>query len=96
MIFNIPDNAYSDIVSAAKKYNVQKIILFGSRARKTNRKGSDIDLAVSGGDVLNFSFDIEDEARTLLSFDVINLDANISNEIKKEIERDGIIIYEKV
>lgn len=96
MIFNIPDNAYSDIVSVAKKYNVQKIILFGSRARKTNRKGSDIDLAVSGGDVLNFSLAIEDEARTLLSFDVINLDANISNEIKKEIERDGIIIYEKV
>lgn len=96
MKYNIPERAYNDIVVLAKKYNIDKIILFGSRARGTNRERSDIDLAVSGGDILNFSLDIDEEVWTLLMFDVVNLDRGISDELQKEIERDGIVIYEKV
>ena len=28
-------------------------------------------------------------------FDVIDMDSGISEELKKEIERDGVVIYEK-
>lgn len=28
-------------------------------------------------------------------FDVVDLDGHISEELRKEIERDGIVIYEK-
>lgn len=96
MKYNIPDRAYNDIIALAEKYGIRKIILFGSRARGTNRERSDIDLAVSGGDILNFSLDIDYETWTLLMFDVVNLDRMISNDLEKEIERDGITIYEKV
>ena len=39
---------YQQIISIVKKYNVSKVVLFGSRARKTNMPKSDIDLAIYG------------------------------------------------
>ena len=93
---NIPTRALNDIIKIAKKNNIEKIILFGSRARGTHSERSDIDLAVKGGDAFNFYYDVEEEAYTLLMFDVVDLNKPISEELKKEIERDGVIIYEKI
>lgn len=28
-------------------------------------------------------------------FDIVDVDAGISEELKKEIEKDGVVIYEK-
>lgn len=95
MKFNIPDRVKKDIISAAKKFDLQKIILFGSRARGTNRGRSDIDLAISGGDVDGFYWEMNERAHTLLSFDIVELDNGISDELKAELEREGIVIYEK-
>jgi predicted nucleotidyltransferase len=96
MKYNLEKKVEDDIISIAKKNNIQKVILFGSRARGTNSERSDIDLAVSGGDACNFYYDVEEEARTLLFFDVVNLDKGISDELQREIDRDGVLIYEKI
>lgn len=96
MKYNLPENVKSGIVEMAEKYGIQKVILFGSRARGDNRERSDIDLAVSGGSVSEFALAIEDTLDTLLMFDVVNLDENINLRLSEEIERDGIVIYEKV
>lgn len=32
----------------------------------------------------------------MLLFDVVDLDGGISNELQAEIDRDGVIIYEKI
>jgi len=85
-----------DIIKIAKRNGIKKVILFGSRARGDNKECSDIDLAVSGGNYLDFYFDVEEEAWTLLMFDVVDLDRGISEELQKEIERDGVILYEEV
>ena len=45
-----------EIKELAQKYGIQKVILFGSRARGDYRKVSDIDLAVSGGNIAAFAF----------------------------------------
>ena len=37
----------------------------------------------------------EKEAQPLLMFDVVDLDRQISEELREEIERDGVVIYEK-
>ena len=79
----------------AKKNNIEKVILFGSRARGTNGERSDIDIAVTGGDFDSFYWNMEEDINTLLMFDVVELDRGISEELKKEIERDGVTIYEK-
>ncbi|WP_256324592.1 nucleotidyltransferase family protein [Selenomonas ruminantium] len=81
----------------AHKYDVSKIILFGSRARGDNYDKSDVDIAVYGCTRFSqFSLDVDEEVWTLLTFDIVNMDAKVSDELKKEIERDGVIIYEKV
>ena len=95
MTYNIPDRVYKDIIRFADADKILKIILFGSRAKGTHTERSDIDIAVSGGDFNAFYYDIKENIHSLLTFDVIDLDKNVSEELKKEIYRDGVIIYEK-
>ena len=93
--YNLPQRVLEDITVFAQKYNVDKIILFGSRAKGTHRERSDIDIAVSGGDFDGFYWDIEENAWTLLMFDIINFSERISEELRQEIEKYGVTIYEK-
>ncbi|MCC8106738.1 MAG: nucleotidyltransferase domain-containing protein [Clostridiales bacterium] len=95
MKYNIPDKVLKDIRLFAKQRGVKKVILFGSRARGTHTERSDIDIAVCGGDTSGLAFDLEECSHTLLMFDVIDLDKGISGELKHEIERDGVLIYEE-
>ena len=95
MKYNLPDRILRELSFLAKKYSVTKIILFGSRARGTNTERSDIDIAVYGGDFEHFYWDVKEKIHSLLMFDVVQADAKISDELKREIERDGVTIYEK-
>lgn len=85
-----------EIRDLARKYQVKKVILFGSRARGDFRIKSDIDLAVQGGDFVRFMLDVNEETSTLLCFDIINLDENIQQELRQAIEKEGKVIYEEV
>lgn len=96
MTYNLDKRVENDIVRIAKKSNVKKVILFGSRARGTNSERSDIDLAVSGGNALDFYYDVEEKAHTLLMFDVVDLDKGISEALQAEINKDGVILYEEI
>lgn len=93
---NIPGRLMKDIRSFAIKNNVEKIILFGSRARGTHYERSDVDLAVEGGDFDGFLSDIQEMAYSLLSFDIVKYDARITEELEEELKKDGVVIYEKV
>ena len=86
----------NELIDLAKKYNIQKLILFGSRARDTFYEKSDIDIAISGGDKTSFSFDVNENVSTLLEFDIIDLDKNIQKKLRASIENEGIVIYEKI
>ena len=80
----------------ARARGVQRVVLFGSRARETNLEKSDIDLAVQGGDFEGFDDDVQERLWSLLSVDTVNLDQQISNDLRREIERDGVVLYEAV
>ncbi len=69
-----------EITLFAHKHEIEHIILFGSRARGTHTKRSDIDLAVRGGDLDGFYWDIKEKVHSLLSFDIVELDDGVSNE----------------
>lgn len=88
---------YKQIAEFAHKYGAQKVVLFGSRARGTNSERSDIDLAVYGCSEFEKLYDVlNEELWSLLALDIIDMRKNISEELKQEIERDGVILYEKV
>ena len=95
MKYNLPDRILRELSSFAQKYSITKIILFGSRARGTHTERSDIDIAVYGGNFEQFYWDVKEKTHSLLMFDIVQADAVISDELKQEIERDGVIIYEK-
>ena len=94
MKYNLPERVVNDITVFAHRHDVQKVVLFGSRARGTHTEKSDIDLAVSGGDFDAFYWDIKENAHSLLSFDIVD-SMGVSADLKEEIEKDGITVYEK-
>ena len=90
------DNIKNSIIESGKKYGIEKIVLFGSRARGDSKERSDIDLAVYGGNVEEFYVDIEENVFTLLKFDVVDMNKSVQKELIESINNEGVIIYEKI
>lgn len=91
----LPERISREISTFARKHSVQKVVPFGSRARGDNTERSDIDIAVYGGDFDAFYWDIKEKVHSLLMFDVVEMDNSVSKDLIGEIQRDGVIIYEK-
>ncbi len=85
-----------EICALARRYGIGKVILFGSRARGDFHRISDIDLAVTGGDMARFALDVDEETSTLLEYDIVNLDGAVQQELRETIKREGRILYEKI
>lgn len=92
----IRQDVLKEICDLAEKHQIQRVILFGSRARGDFKRTSDIDLAVEGGEVESFALDIDEETTTLLQYDIVDLSRRIQPELRESIEREGKILYEKV
>lgn len=92
----IKQQVIREIQDLAQKYEVNKVVLFGSRARGDFKEKSDIDLAVEGGNFARFSLDVNEETSTLLKFDIINLNEKIQNELAESIQKEGKVLYEKI
>ncbi|PJM75752.1 nucleotidyltransferase family protein [Bifidobacterium simiarum] len=91
------EDVYAQIRGFAAECGAGEVILFGSRAKGTNRPKSDIDLAIRGC----ARFDrlermLQDDLWSLLKIDVVNLDEPISDELRNEIATSGKVLYEKV
>ena len=95
MQINLPNRVIRDIRTFAEDNAVKKVVLFGSRARGDNGTRSDVDIAVYGGDFDSFYWDIKEKTHSLLTFDMVQMDTNVTEELKNEIKRDGVTIYEK-
>ncbi len=79
---------------------IEKIILYGSRARQDNQQRSDIDIAISYQDLNDKNWlqieEIIENADTLLKIDYIRIeDLKDESELKKNILKEGKILYEK-
>ncbi|HPV21777.1 MAG TPA: nucleotidyltransferase domain-containing protein [bacterium] len=93
---NIDKKLLASIIKILKKYDVEKAVLFGSRARGDNRENSDIDIAfyTDNKEIFHFLKDEMDQIDTILKIDLFD-----AKNIKKQplldgIKKDGIIIYE--
>ena len=96
MRYGLSERVLTEIAELARLHGLKRIVLFGSRARGDHRDTSDIDLAVSGGNIDAFALDVEDQTHTLLFFDVVNIDGSVQRELLEAIAREGRVIYEKV
>ncbi len=95
--YGLRDEVIKSIIDIGKKYGLERILIFGSRARGDYRERSDIDLAVCGGDDSGrFELDIDEDVPTLLKFDVVHTDKPVQQELLESIEKEGVVIYEKI
>lgn len=92
----IKEQVIQEIRDLAKKNNVDKVILFGSRARGDYHRASDIDLAVYGGNIAAFALAVEEDTSTLLRYDVVDMEREHPAKFEEAIARDGRVIYEKI
>ena len=95
----IPEKILKELLKAAKEEDIERLTLFGSRARRTNHERSDIDLAVKARDKQKFNSFAEhiNELDTLLMFDIVNQDGIFyTHDLADEIKRDGVVLYEKI
>ncbi len=92
------EDVYRQIGEIAQQNNVEKILLFGSRARGDHTEKSDIDLAVYGcKDFAQLCDQLNEELWSLLELDIIDMDSKyLSQDLVDQIDRDGVVIYEKI
>ena len=98
---NLDPSVIQELAAVAKQYEIKKIVLFGSRARGDNHKQSDIDLAVWGihhaARYLDFQEAVEEQVATLLRFDLVDMEGLfVSDALREEIQKVGVVIYEKI
>ena len=78
---------------------VERVWLFGSRARGDNFERSDIDLAVEAPRMrpynwLKIKLDFEEEAPTLLLIDLVRWE-EAAEDLREQIRDEGIVVYER-
>ncbi|HNQ82720.1 MAG TPA: nucleotidyltransferase domain-containing protein [Bacteroidales bacterium] len=83
----------------AKNQAVNRLVLFGSRAKGNFKPGSDIDIAVFGhnltlDDFLVFSINI-DQLELANKVDLVHYEKIKEKELIEHIARVGIVLYEK-
>lgn len=73
-----------------------KIFIYGSRARGNYKDNSDIDVAVdSSNDIGHVGVFLNEDVRTLKKIDIVNI-RNVNKELRSNILKEGVKIYEKV
>jgi predicted nucleotidyltransferase len=78
---------------------VERVWLFGSRARGDNFERSDIDLAVEApgidrGEWAALHLDLDEEADTLLLIDFVLVD-DLPESFRQRVQREGRLLYER-
>jgi predicted nucleotidyltransferase len=78
---------------------VERVWLFGSRARGDNFARSDVDLAIEApsmdhDDWLRIKLSFDDEAPTLLLTDLVRIE-DAPEHLREQIRDEGIVVYER-
>ncbi len=100
MIFGLSNKQYDQIIKVFTKYqNIEKVILYGSRAKRSQKAYSDIDITlVSDSLDLSLMQKIEIELDDLMlpfKFDISNYRTIDNKELLEHIKRVGKVFYEK-
>lgn len=99
MKVNLSPKVISGLKAIAEKYSINKIVLFGSRARGDNNLRSDLDIAIYTSAEFNnkghLISDIDD-LETLLKIDIIFINQDTDEKLIANIEREGVVIYERL
>lgn len=98
MKFGLSDEVIESLRNVFRQHmNIEKVLIFGSRAKGCYREGSDIDLALIGKDItLRQMLDLSnaiDDIDLLYKIDLIDYEKAQSTPIGEHIRRVGQLFY---
>jgi len=85
---------------AEREPGIEKVMVFGSRARGDAGERSDFDIAFVAPELsderwAHFCLHLRDSAPTLCDLDLLRLDDALRSELREHILKEGITIYER-
>lgn len=98
MASDLDKGLIQDIQEIGQQYAIEKIVLFGSRARGDHKPASDIDLAIfllpefNSIGLITSEFD---DLNTLLKIDTVFINEQIDPKLLENIKKEGVILYER-
>lgn len=95
---NVDKTLIGELTSFLKRYvGIEKVVLFGSRARGDNTERSDYDIAIYGnvsssqqGEIRYYCSEV---LRTLHKIDLIFVSESTYAKLKDNIEKEGVVLY---
>ena len=101
MKYGLKDEYTRDFLSIIDKFqDVDKVVLFGSRAMEKHKKTSDVDIALFGkkvnaGLASAVKFEIEEETVIPYFFDVVAYPVIQNPKFKEHINTKGVTLWER-
>lgn len=91
-------NYIVDVISSIQE--IEKAVIFGSRAKGNYKRGSDIDIAIYGEQITfdtiaNLHSRLEEQGPLPYFFDIIDYSHLNHQELKEHIERVGKVIFDR-
>ena len=96
----LPENTVAQVVSVLAGFpEIQKAVLFGSRAKGTYKRGSDIDLALIGDNLdwrtLGKIDSALDDLPVPYRFSLVRFGERIDPEVAAHIQRVGLLFFQR-
>lgn len=98
LIFGLAPRHYADLAKVFDQYpSIEKVLLFGSRAKGTSKPNSDFDIAIlassmSDGEFSKLWSELTD-VPLIFKLDVIHWDKINNTQFKEKIIKEGKIFY---
>ncbi len=100
-MFGFDNDELKEIIAVLSEFrDIDKAVIFGSRAKGNYSNGSDADIAISGENLkddtaLSVSSFLNEETNLPYRFDVINFNKIENYDLKEHIKRVGKLIYQR-
>jgi uncharacterized protein len=99
MKFGLKEEQLSQIIEKISEINeIEEALIFGSRANKTFKPSSDVDIAIKGAKItiftaLRLKAVLEEETYLPFFFDIVDYNNCENNKLKSEIDKFGVVFY---
>ena len=94
--FGLPQDVYKDIVNILKCFpEIEQAKVFGSRAKGTQKRYSDVDIAIFAKPSNHLSASVKDALESLdviYNFDVLHFEMTSNADLKDHINRVGVAL----
>jgi predicted nucleotidyltransferase len=99
MAFGLTQQDHERILSAIQKFpEIERTIIFGSRAMGNNKKASDVDLAIFGKNItsataIRLRSLLNEELPLPYFFDVVVYEKIANDKLKRHIDEHGVTLF---